>query len=255
MIKRMAGRVACMVRPQCRYERAVFILGHMRCGSTALSNVLCGHPEVSGYGEAHIRYGDRSALGILTLNQQRRRALRPQSRYLFDKILHSRYDLEPDPGFLQARAIFLFREPVRTIISIRNLFQSIGSHEYSTDTLAADYYEERLNSLMASWARFPPSRRLGFTHDMLTANPDAGLGAISAMLELDPPLANQYRATTASQAPGAGDPLASHRHSSIVRVDVDMPDGAAAGMLEIHPTRVERLGQIFREFRKSVTQT
>ena len=103
----------------------MFMIGHMQCGSTALANVLCSRPEVSGYGDAHIAYRGQSALGVLVLNQWRRGAWRRGAQHLFDKILHSRYDVGAPPAFSEARAIFVFRPPVESIRSIRALFDGM----------------------------------------------------------------------------------------------------------------------------------
>ncbi len=72
--KALAGGSVSRVLPQCRFETSLFLIGHMRCGSTALSAILCSRPDTSGYGEAHIAYTDRAALGVLALNQMRRGA-------------------------------------------------------------------------------------------------------------------------------------------------------------------------------------
>jgi hypothetical protein len=42
------------------YKRSVFLLGHMRCGSTALTNVLCANPRMCDYEECHVVYNKKS---------------------------------------------------------------------------------------------------------------------------------------------------------------------------------------------------
>ena len=254
MIKEIAGRATTLISPQCRFDRAIFILGHMRCGSTALSHILCSHPEISGYGEAHVHYDGRDALGVLTLNQLRRHALRPRARYLFDKVLHSRYDAGPHPEFFRARAIFLVREPAATIRSIRNLFRTIGSGEYASDGLAADYYEERLARLIRNWDMFPPKQRMGFTYERLTSNPEAAISAISAFLELSPPLANRYAAPAKTMAHGSGDPLASHKFKGIVENSQATTLGGTDRPLEIPSSRIARLHDLYEAAFHIVTQ-
>ena len=64
-LKRLAA-TSLALAPQGRFDRCLFLVGHMRCGSTALANVLCAHPSVSGYGETHVRYDRPSAPGALT---------------------------------------------------------------------------------------------------------------------------------------------------------------------------------------------
>ncbi len=254
MIKSLAGQAVGVFNDQCRFQRTIFVLGHMRCGSTALANILCSRPDISGYGEAHIRYDGRSALGVLAINQWRRKAWRPQAKHLFDKILHSRYDTDPAPEFFDSRAIFVIREPFATIRSIRKLFQTIGSDEYATDRVAADYYEQRLLQLRANWGRFPANQRIGLSFDQLTAEPDAMLAAISAQFELTPPLANRYDVSIGSQAHGAGDPLAAHQFSSIVNGARSTTLPGHGRTLEIVSSRLAQLEQLYFSIRETVTK-
>jgi Sulfotransferase family len=235
MVKQLIGKAAALVNPQCRFDKAIFIIGHMRCGSTAMSNILCSRPEISGYGEAHIRYDAASALGALVLNQARRDRWKPKAEHLFDKILHSRYDSNVPRDFATSYAIFMVREPVATIRSIRTLFAMIASGEYATDREAANYYEERIGALVELWRRFPPNRRIGMTYDEMTSAPDMTLARISSILSLTPPLQNRYEPPTKRMDHGAGDPLWSHKFNSSVptlksdarratQTDLDLPN-------------------------------
>lgn len=197
------------------FARSVFLLAHMRCGSTAMSNIICSHPQISGYGEAHIRYGGREALGLLAINQMRRGEWKPKATYLFDKILHDRYHREVPAAFFSSRGIFLLREPEPTIRSIVNLFQVIGKAGYNSHIEAANYYAERLETLASLWDRFAPEQRIGLTHRSLLFAPDEALAAISARIGLVPPLTNHYRSPKASLLGGGGDPLESGKQNRI----------------------------------------
>jgi len=240
LLKRTASRLVAAAAPQCGFDRALFVLGHMRCGSTALSRVLGAHPQISGWGEAHIAYRDRAALGQLLLAQSRRGLWKPGARYLHDKILHNRYD-EAVPGdFGQARAIFLVRPPEPAIRSIRHLFGAIGSSEYASDATAADYYEARLERLAALWPRFAPDRRVAVDFAELTARPEAVLARLSAVLGLATPLANSY-AAAAMPHHGAGDPLTAPHLFAITPAVARQCLADAAGSLYLPPGRLIRL--------------
>jgi hypothetical protein len=215
-LKSMAGSAVASVNPQCRFERSIFILAHMRCGSTALSNILCSRPDVSGYGEAHVRYTGTDSLGRLVVNQALRRGWRPGARYLFDKILHTRHDAEVPQDFFDSRAIFMARDPQPAIRSIRALFSRSGKAEYQTDIEAATYYIDRIQRLITLWLRFDIDRRVGVTHADLTTDPDATLQRISQRLQLSPPLVNRYVSPAASRRGGGGDPTTSGAHTRIV---------------------------------------
>ena len=197
------------------FRNGIFLLAHMRCGSTALSNIICSRGEVSGYGEAHIRYDGRAALGRLALNQRHRGGWTGKASYLFDKILHSRHDAQAPPEFFAARAIFVIREPEPAIRSICKLFGQLDHRRYQTHETAAQYYIERLGALARLWDRFPAERRCGLTHKALLSNPDAALAHVSARLGFAPPLENAYVSTAASRKGGGGDPMVSGKHRKI----------------------------------------
>ena len=247
LVKRIAGGLVAQAAPQCRYERALFLLGHMRCGSTALSHVLCAHPAISGYGEAHIRYAGPEALGLLLLNQWRRGEFKPGARYLFDKILHARYDAEAPDEFFGARAIFLIRAPEQSILSTRKLFAALGTGEYATDEAAADYYEHRLTQLATMWERFAPERRIGVTYEALTELPDATLKRISSVMELSPALANAYERGGKVMPRGAGDPLSSHKFNAIVPSSESSTLDQARRVPELSPGRLTALVALYRQ--------
>lgn len=214
-IKHAAGWMLAHSSPRYSFRNSIFILAHMRCGSTALSNILCSRDDVSGYGEAHIRYDGRGALGRLALNQRRRGGWKPGARFLFDKVLHSRHDSAPPTAFFGARAIFMLREPEPAIRSITKLFADLGRDEYRTHEQAGAYYAERTEALAIMWDRFPQDRRIGLTHAGLLANPERALARISDVLGFAPPLANSYRSPDASRHGGGGDPMESGKHSRI----------------------------------------
>lgn len=213
LAKRLAGG-ALALAPHARPAQGVYLLGHMRCGSTALANVICAHPDVSGYGESHVDHGAPAAPGRLVLNQMRAGRWKPGARLLFDKILHDRLDAGAPPGFFTGRAIFLTRAPAPAIASIVALFAALGSPEYPDATSAAAYYTARLTRLAKLWDRFPPGRCLALRHEALLADPEAVLARVTRFLALDPPLRNAYSASPGRR--GAGDPLSAPRATSIV---------------------------------------
>ncbi len=254
MIKHLAGSATALMLPKCRFDRSIFIMGHMRCGSTALSNILCSHPQISGYGEAHIRYKSRSELGLLALNQIKRNSYRVNSTYLFDKILHSRYDSEDFVEFFESRVIFMIREPIKTIQSIRTLFSSIGSNEYSNDISASDYYEERICSLMANWEKFPPLHRIGISFEQLKTDPEKNLEKISGMIGLSPPLTNNYQLPKNGLAHGAGDPLTSHKYNKIISKNISTTSADKLHQIKLPDSRLQALHNLYGQAISTVTR-
>ncbi|SFF87004.1 hypothetical protein SAMN05518801_102335 [Novosphingobium sp. CF614] len=252
--KRTAGWLLGHSMPRYRYRHCVFILAHMRCGSTALSNILCSRADVSGYGEAHVRHGGPSSPGQLALNQMRRGGWNPRAGCLFDKILHSRHDRDAPPEFFEARAIFVVRRPGDAIHSIVRLFAGLDRGEYATQAEAGAYYVERLAALESLWHKFPARRRIGLTHEALVREPDRALAAISARLGFLPPLENRYVSLAASRRGGGGDPLVSGRHT---RIDPalsgpardDAPLDLPAGLADAARERYRRLAALFEDDR------
>lgn len=250
-IKSIVGRSVATLLPQCRYDRCIFVLAHMRCGSTALSNVLCSRPDVSGYGEAKIHHTSVASLGQLVVNQARRQAWKPKATYLFDKILHTRHDGSAPHAFYSARAIFLARRPGPTIRSIDALYRLEGRTEYPDHTAAAGYYIGRIDALIEMWHRFPQDRRVGLTHASLLADPDAALARISRALTIDPPLVNHYVSLEASRTKGGGDPTASGRHSKVV-ARADDPARDAAVELDISPALREQVEAAYQRYTETL---
>jgi len=223
-IKHVGGLVLARNKTVFAFERCVFLLAHMRSCSTALSYVMCSRREVSGYGEAHIQYGDRNAIGRLALNQFRHGSFKLGADFFFDKILHTRLDETVPPEFFRSRAVFAFREPVSTIHSILQLYESIGRKQYRTVEAAAGYYIERMERLSELWDQFPIDRRCGLTHARLLAQPDYVLGRLSDNLGFNPPLQNTYMRPPQLGSANRGDPLKTMRHDRIVSSVADNSD-------------------------------
>ena len=215
LIKNAGGWAMARMHSGLSYRNCIFVLAHMRCGSTALSNIICSRGDVNGYGETHVRYDGQGALGRLALNHMRRNRWNRGAAYHFDKILHSRHDGAAPPAFFESRAIFMLREPEPTIRSISKLYVDLGRKEYATYEAAGAYFAARLDALAVLWDRFPPAGRIGITHSELIADPDRALAEISARFSFDPPLANSYTSPKASRYGGGGDPMESGKHNRI----------------------------------------
>lgn len=241
--KRLVARAASAL-PQARPERALFVIAHMRCGSTALSNVLCSRPEISGYGECHVAYGKPAAMGGLIVNQARRGAWKPRAQFLFDKVLHTRHDAGVDGAFFRSHAIFLVRRPAASIASTTDLFVKLGRRENDTHAKAALYYAERLERMAALWSAYAPANRIAITHDDLLDDPDAVLARVSRWLDLRPPLENRYVSHRASRSRGGGDPLRSGSHDRIERRQSPSP----APVIEIDDALRERVEAAYATF-------
>lgn len=213
-VKRVASQVASYF-PQARYDGAIFVLSHMRSATTALSNVLCSHHDVSGYGETHVPHTIHGGLGQVMVNQLVRRAWKPRASHLFDKVLHDRLDQDPIPEFYKARAIFIARAPRPTILSVQKLAQTTEMKEYLGAEAAASYYEQRLRTLAAHWSNFPSNQRFGLTAEQLFDDPDGQIARLAKWINLSPRIENQYVSHKATQIGGGGDPTQSAKFTKI----------------------------------------
>lgn len=255
-IKQGLGKLTNTVLIRKDFSDSLFIIGHMRSGSTALSNVISSHGNVNGFGEAHITYRSKASLGVLCLSVMKNRGFKWKADYLFDKILHNRYHDEDVEAFYTAKAVFLFREPMKTIASIRNLFQQVASNEYATDEAAAAYYLERLDFMGRCWDRFPAGNRVGLTYAMLMADPDAQIRRISDMTGISPPLENRYESNR-KQKGGRGDPLVSQKFDRIMPgIEGASLGGPASGGdhgLALDAAMTDRVRQAFRDLERKIT--
>ncbi len=174
-------------------SRIVWILGHMRSGSTLLMHLLSSHPEVLGAGERNAVYASPQDLRRLAVEAAyaRRRFFR-EYRYVVDQINHDRFLV--DEGLLdhpRVAKIFLVREPRGAVAS---MVEVLGRHYGMTLEQAADYYVDRLRAL-ERYARKVADQRcsLFLSYQDLVKNPRPSLDRLQAFLDLETPLSESYR--------------------------------------------------------------
>lgn len=220
-LKRLAGYGLAACLPRARYPSTLLVLSHMRSTSTALTNVLCAHPRISGYGESHVPHHAPRGAGRLAANILRHGAWSVRSDWQCDKVLHNALDAQPGPGFYTARAVFLVRAPGPAIRSILRLAQRGRGLAPCTAQQAAAYYAARLEQLGQHWRQFPATHRFGLVSEHLRRDPDLYLYRIGLWLDLRPTLRNGYHSHPARARSGAGDPL---RAAWLSRIVSDTPD-------------------------------
>lgn len=178
----------------------------MRAYTSVLGHVFGSHPEIDGYYELHRGY-------VFADDLERQRAqlaasdgLKPTGRWLFDKLLHNDYPLDPTlPGLADAVVLAALRPPGPTLASIVALFgQKPGDAPYASPTGAARYYVERLGAL-AAFAERHPGRVRYFDAPLLRDDPPRLLATLTAWLGLATPLSVQYRTFSRTGETGAGD--------------------------------------------------
>lgn len=184
----------------------LFVLGHMRSGSSLLVHLLNSNPEVLGYGETPIRYAGRRSFVDLHdhVHDQFEAHDEPPGRryrYVMEKILwpHVR------PGDwlrkVPLSVIVIVRRPEATLPSM--LSRDIdGVH---TPKEALSYYVERLQHVQEMLQEYGSSFVL-LTCTDLTERTDDTLRHISEYLGLDERLAPTYDTMWSTGESGIGDP-------------------------------------------------
>ncbi len=134
-----------------RAQRKVILLGHMRCGSSLMVQILTSNPDIAGYGETHNHYHSVAELETLPTHiYLTLRRYRP-SRLVLDKILHDH--LLSEEVLLSESCTFpiMAREAISSVRSmvttIPDWFEKHNPCSEDILTLAADYYRRRLDTL------------------------------------------------------------------------------------------------------------
>lgn len=72
-----------------RPNQILFMLGHMRSGSSLLTHILNTNPEISGFGESHLKYSTKEDFKELIYQvHQTLGKWQVDEKYILDKILH-----------------------------------------------------------------------------------------------------------------------------------------------------------------------
>lgn len=182
----------------------LFIIGHMRSGSSLLTHLLNSNPEILGYGETHIKYvGRRSLLELRDDVHERfaaHDALPAHHRYTMDKILHP-YIL--DPSVLRVKPlkiVVIVRHPTNALPSILDLDLDF----IQTAQRVLKYYRRTLQR-MTEWLSCYDRPYLVIDYDELVNRPETVLRRLSDYLDLQEPLTTKYDAMWATGEPGIGD--------------------------------------------------
>ena len=133
-------------------QQVIFLLSHMRAGSTLCVNLLCTNPEIIGMGETGIDYSSVSDFRILRGKVYSRRSkLRITEKYLLDNLNHNSNIFNPEILLNDnIKCIFLLRNSESTLSSLLNpkFLKLVCSKRVDSKKWAANYYKSRLARLM-----------------------------------------------------------------------------------------------------------
>jgi hypothetical protein len=194
-----------------RKYRYVFILGHVRSGSTLLSHILASHPEFVGAGEMHISYqtpADLQKLVFKTCELLHRPFLR--ETYIVDQINHEYVSDDVLRSDQICKCIILIREPETALASMMNL-------RVWQEKQALDLYVNRLEAL-TRYGMLLRERALLVEYDDLIDHTDDTLTALTSFLDLELPLTSNYSThRMTGKVPGFGDPSNNIKIGRVVR--------------------------------------
>ncbi|MBE7384217.1 MAG: sulfotransferase family protein [Leptolyngbya sp. SIO1E4] len=217
-------KIALRKRPY----RVLWILSHMRSGSSLLTHILNANPEIIGYGETHIGYQSAQDFKQLmckvywqaqeyrNLGDLQKLAL--QEKYILDKLLHDNKLL--DPSLLLSEnihIIFLVREPNRSLVSIRDL----KPHWSEEETLA--YYCNRLKTLVTYAHKMGDHKKaLLIRHDQLIENSPLVFESLQKFLETDTGFSEKYQILKMTGSKHVGDHRGKIMAGQIIRTQREL---------------------------------
>jgi hypothetical protein len=186
----------------------LLILGHMRSGSTLLLHLLNSNPAIIGYGETHLHY--KTAADLENLLPELAYFFRKTSlphKYALDKVLHNSF--LNDFSLLSREdvySLFLLRDPIRTMQSLRDL-NSLHDPLFDTTTEngCLTYLTERLARLEGMSSAVRPGQSLLVTYEDLVNHTEESFSALEQWLGLTHPLQEAYALHRGSGQWGMGD--------------------------------------------------
>lgn len=195
----------------------LFVLGHMRSGSSLLVHILTSHKKIKGYGETHINYKDKKDFGFCAANICRYlRDFSIKEEYILDKVLHKWY-LE-DKTILSkecVKVIFMLRSPDEALSSIvRNMDFVEGVDE------AYQRYEKQIEWMQAMARRLPSRKWSYVTYSDLTQRTETVFSRLESLLGLDTPLPERYEKNRYTGTSGIGDP-GPHIEAGYIKRNID----------------------------------
>jgi hypothetical protein len=204
--------------------KILFILSHMRSGSSLLSHILISNPEIIGFGESHLKYQselDFKKLMMRVYFQHQEFSKIPDHlykfnmnhQYILDKVLHDQKFLTND--FLnspQVYVIFLLRQPQQTIPSLLDL----KPHWNQKD--AYEYYRQRLLTL-EKYAQIivNAERTLLLTYNQILDQTFSVLKTLQQFLKTETEFSEKYQILKTTGQKNIGDYKGNIKAGKIVR--------------------------------------
>jgi hypothetical protein len=193
----------------------IILLSHMRSRSSVLSHILGSNGEISGYYEQHLNHNDPLFDIKIKANLILDQDLSFDHTYLYDKVLHERFDPLDLKGY---KVIVLIRNPNETLKSIISME---GDIFWEGDYYRAfAYYCQRLQSII-DMVLSVDSDILFIDADDLVNNSSAVLNKMTLFLGLKDHLSHHYQSFEKTGKPIYGDPSDNIKSGSIIKTEVN----------------------------------
>jgi len=169
-------------------RRVLFVLGHMRSGSSLLVHILTSHRDIVGYGETHNVYTNPEDFVATAAKVYRYlRSMPGDEHYLLDKALHEylivRERVLEHPA---VRVIFLVRRPDAALSSmVQNEVVSEGEE-------AHQHYVQQTEWMRRLSERLSPRRWTHTTYTELIQRTGDLFSRLESFLDLSVPLSERY---------------------------------------------------------------
>lgn len=232
----------------------VFILSHMRSGSSLLSHILISNPAIIGFGESHNLYQSEEDLKRLMMKAyfqfqefskfpQDLSKLKMDHTYVLDKILHDQKIVNQDLLNLpNISVIFLLREPERTLASLLDLKPQWNQQE------AYQYYTERLQKLVEYAKQINDKNRTLFvTHEQVLNQTELTLSKLQEFLQTEQPFSEEYEIKSTTGKKNIGDYKGNIKAGKIVRQKRELNH-------EIDQELLEKSNYIYQQYCQDLTQ-
>ena len=194
--------------------KILFLLGHMRSGSSLLTHILVTNPEITGFGETHIKYSSEDDFEKLILKINEHVSNSPIGiNYVFDKILHNNmFNNEDILCSEQIYKLFLLRKPEQSLASIIRLKPHWNQKQ------ALWYYSRRLAKL-ETYAKLINSKERSFflTHDQLLHNTELVFKSLQNFLSVQQPFSEEYKILPTTGMKFIGDQSEKIKSGRIIR--------------------------------------
>lgn len=217
--------------------RVLFILSHMRSGSSLLTHLLISNPEIMGYGETHLNYSSEKDLKELIFKLYWRfKDLKMNHKYVLDKVLHNHKIL--DDSILKSEniyLIFLLREPEKTLKSILQLKSHLNEEQ------ALQYYIHRLDKLN-SYAEMIDNKKhcLFITYEQVLNQSQLVFQTLQDFLGTKIGFSEEYQVLQTTGIRGIGDSSENIKAGRIIRQKRDLE-------ISISPELQEQADQSFEK--------